>query len=122
MGGLLIVLFKFNLIMKIIVQKDFEIVGIENIKNFILKVNQLKFVKMYVNVILLKNYFFFKFYKYFLINNYNKVKYSKLSRNLKKLKYNSKRNIKNFSYFFKNKKNNFFNYIYKFSGNFFKVN
>ena len=45
--------------MKIIVQKDFEIVGIENIKNFILKVNQLKFVKMYVNVILLKNYFLF---------------------------------------------------------------
>merc|ERR1711904_445802 len=58
---------------------------------------------------------FFKFISPFLINYYNKVKYSKLSRNLKKLKYNSKRNIKNFSYFFKNKKNNFFNYIYKFS-------
>ena len=86
-------------------------------KYFLIKNNNFSKINCFI-----KRNNYIKFISPFLINYYNKVKYSKLSRNLKKLKYNSKRNIKNFSYFFKNKKNNFFNYIYKFSGNFFKVN
>merc|ERR1712188_362024 len=71
-------------------------------KYFLIKNNNFSKINCFI-----KRNNYIKFISPFLINYYNKVKYSKLSRNLKKLKDNSKRNIKNFSYFFKNKKNNY---------------
>jgi len=85
-------------------------------KYFLIKDNNFSKINYFI-----KRNNYIKFISPFLINYYSKVRNSKLSRNLKKLSYNSKRKVKQFNNFFRTKSINFFKSIYIYANTFFNL-